>query len=310
MTKRKLKSQKTKVKAKAKTKVKAKAVKVMTKEISQAQPASPPADEPVVVVSEAELQADRERKEKAEAEAKAEAERIAKLGLVEIPVKGTSLTLLGLPDPTATPATMEQRVEMAKRLNEVGPRLPKYVQRYFNPELPGKSVQEIVDHAFEFGEGQQKKKFTTQVDPKQAFEGALKVIAKHDPQSAAAAALAGKKFKPAKVDSSKAEKGKGKSAAPPPPPAKKKGKGISPPQKVPPGGFNKSNKPATSGELIRARIMEHKMTDEQIAAESRKLFEGRNTQVSDVRWNRGQMRKVGIDAPDPVGGEPQKSRGK
>lgn len=293
---------KPKLQRKPKSKPKTRTVKVKIEEVPQVTNAAQPEAEPVVVVTEAELQADRERKEKAEAEAKAEAERIAKLNLIEIPVKGTSLTLLGLRNPKAAPATMEQRVEMAKRLNEVGPRLPKYVQRYYNPELPGKSVQEIVDHASDFGEGQQKKKFTTQVDPKQAYEGALKVIAKHDPKSAAAAALAGKKFKPVK--------GKEPAAKPAPPAKQKKGKGITPPLKVPAGGFNKSNKPATSGELIRARIVEHKLTDEQIAAESRKLYEGRNTQVSDVRWNRGQMRKAGLDAPDPVGGEPQKSRSK
>lgn len=281
---------KPKLQRKLKSKPKTRTVKVKVEEVPQVISAvQPETAEPVVVVTEAELQADRERKEKAEAEAKAEAERIAKLDLIEIPVKGTSLTLLGLRNPKAEP-TMEQRIEMAKRLNEVGPRLPKYVQRLLGSE---------------FGEGQQKKKFTTQVDPNQAYEGALKVIAKHDPQSAAAAALAGKKFKPTKVDKDKMDKGK-----PVAPPAKKKGKGITPPLKVPAGGFNKSNKPATSGELIRARIIEHKMTDEQIAAESRKLYEGRNTQVSDVRWNRGQMRKAGLDAPDPVGGEPQKSRSK
>lgn len=80
------------------------------------------------------------------------------------------------------------------------------------------------------------------------------------------------------------------------------------PMKVPAGGFNKTNCPATSGELIRARIMEHKLTDAQIAAEVRKLFEGRKTSETDVRWNRGQMRLRDIKAPDPVDGPPQKAR--
>ena len=95
------------------------------------------------------------------------------------------------------------------------------------------------------------------------------------------------------------------------PAASPKKKANMTPLKVPAGGFNKSNKPPTSGELIRALIWEHKLEDEQIATLTRKLFEGRNTKSSDVRWNRGQMRLAGIDAPDPVGEEtPQKGKGK
>lgn len=85
------------------------------------------------------------------------------------------------------------------------------------------------------------------------------------------------------------------------PPAKKKA-GMEP-SKVPSGGFTKDSKPATSGELIRSRIFEHKLTDDQIAAEVRKLWPGRSTAVSDVRWNRSQMEKAGIkNVPEPVEG--------
>ncbi len=76
---------------------------------------------------------------------------------------------------------------------------------------------------------------------------------------------------------------------------------------MPSGGFKAENKPATSGELIRARIFEHKMTDDAIAAEVRKLWPGRTTAVSDVRWNRAQMLKAGIKGvPDPVDGSSKK----
>jgi hypothetical protein len=54
-----------------------------------------------------------------------EAGRIARLGLVEVAVAGTALTLLG-PADKAKPLTLAQREEMARRLNEVGPMLPRY----------------------------------------------------------------------------------------------------------------------------------------------------------------------------------------
>lgn len=48
-------------------------------------------------------------------------------GLMDYRVEGTHLRLLGLIDPNATP-TLEQRVAIATRLLEVGPKLPKYVK--------------------------------------------------------------------------------------------------------------------------------------------------------------------------------------
>lgn len=52
-------------------------------------------------------------------------------------------------------------------------------------------------------------------------------------------------------------------------------------------------RPASSGALIRARILEGKLDDETMAAEVRKLWPGRVTSKSDVAWNRGQLRKSG-----------------
>jgi hypothetical protein len=262
-------------------------------------------DPDVVIVTEEELRLDREKKERETEALKAEAARVKKLGLVEYQVKGTNLSLLGMPDPFKAPPTMAQRVAMANRLIAVAPSLPKYLGRHVNAELPGKSVKGIIDHATEFGSN--KNSFVppeAQEKMEKVFKGALKTIAKHDPESASAAFLSGKKMK-----KKKPEPGPAKPKAQVTVKNKNKAKSMQP-VKVPPGGFNKTNKPGTSGELIRSRIVEHKLTDEQIATETRKLFEGRNTQVSDVRWNRGQMRKYGVDAPDPVGDEPQKGRGR
>ncbi len=52
-------------------------------------------------------------------------------GLKEYEIEGTPLRLLGMEDHEATP-TLEQRVAMAKRLNEVGPKLPRYAQIQHN----------------------------------------------------------------------------------------------------------------------------------------------------------------------------------
>ena len=57
---------------------------------------------------------------------------------------------------------------------------------------------------------------------------------------------------------------------------------------------------ATSGELIRAAIKLAKFTDEEIAASVRKRFEGRTTSVSDVNWNRQQLKKKGETPPDRI----------
>lgn len=59
-------------------------------------------------------------------------------------------------------------------------------------------------------------------------------------------------------------------------------------------GVARGERPRTSGELIRARILEAKLDDEAMAAEVRKLWPGRTTSKSDVAWNRGQLRKAGV----------------
>lgn len=48
-------------------------------------------------------------------------------GLMDYLIEGTHLRLLGMIDPKETPS-VEQRVAMARRLNEVGPFLPRYIK--------------------------------------------------------------------------------------------------------------------------------------------------------------------------------------
>ena len=58
--------------------------------------------------------------------------------------------------------------------------------------------------------------------------------------------------------------------------------------------LKKGQKPDTSGELIRARIVEGKLNAEQIAAEVRKRYPGSTAKKSDVYWNRARLKKEGV----------------
>lgn len=50
----------------------------------------------------------------------------------------------------------------------------------------------------------------------------------------------------------------------------------------------------SSGELIRARVVEGKMTLDQIIAEVKKRFKGSTAKKSDVYWNRARLKAEGI----------------
>lgn len=56
----------------------------------------------------------------------------------------------------------------------------------------------------------------------------------------------------------------------------------------------KKEKPKTAGLLIRARLVEGKMSADQISAECRKTFKGSTCKPSDVYWNRGKLKREGI----------------
>lgn len=265
-------------------------------------------------------------------EAAAESARIVKLGLVEVPIHGCVYSVVSLADPKATP-TLEQRAEMAKRLVRIGPLLPKYIMSY-DPITPERTVQSAIERSQLEAAVTPKEKRQLQKDfdaNRKEVEAEEKKRKKEDAKKlkyqeseakkiAARAKLAKKTdYTPDKHHSGKEHNNKGsaKSALARTAagiPAKKEAVAKAPkkaknmtPMKVPSGGFNKDNRPATSGELIRARIFEQKLTDDAIAAEVRKLWPGRTTAVTDVRWNRGQMIAHGVKSvPDPVGGEPAK----
>jgi hypothetical protein len=327
------------------TKKKAPQAAVPKREPSKQKPPAPPpatkkaqaeeVKEQLVLASpdvEVDEEATRKAKEVAEAHNAArvaELKRLDALGLCEVPVRGTPYTLVGMKDPAKEPSTIEQRVEMAKRLNAVGPLLPRYVRSFVpeNPPDPQSVVDKVIGTAKEANLGKEEDVQTEIKDSKGNVVGVVQTASEYLKEKGVKRKVSKRKSidvmpkisksalakAAADIAAEKASSKKGGKSAAPAAAPKGKARGTKTsmqPLKVPPGGFNKTNVPATSGELIRARITEHKLNDEQIASEVRKLFPGRNTQVSDVRWNRGQMRKHGIDAPDPVGESPQPVKGK
>lgn len=56
--------------------------------------------------------------------------------------------------------------------------------------------------------------------------------------------------------------------------------------------------PDTSGALIRARLVEGKMSAAEIVAEVHKRFKDSSAKASDVYWNRGRLKKEGVKVPD------------
>jgi hypothetical protein len=63
-------------------------------------------------------------------------------GLMDYIIAGTHLRLLCMADPSLTPTT-EQRVAMARRLNEVGPFLPRYIKSVSLTPKAGKALDEV-----------------------------------------------------------------------------------------------------------------------------------------------------------------------
>jgi hypothetical protein len=73
--------------------------------------------------------------------------------------------------------------------------------------------------------------------------------------------------------------------------------------------LKKGKAPETSGELIRARLVEGKMTAGAIVAEVHKRFKDSSAKASDVYWNRGRLKKEGVKLGDmPKDAKPAKAK--
>lgn len=59
-------------------------------------------------------------------------------------------------------------------------------------------------------------------------------------------------------------------------------------------GISHGKVPDSSGELIRARLVEGRLSTEDIIKEVHKRFKGSTAKASDVYWQRGRLKKEGI----------------
>jgi len=64
--------------------------------------------------------------------------------------------------------------------------------------------------------------------------------------------------------------------------------------------LKKGELPKTAGLLVRARILEAKLTPEQMVSEVKKHFKGSTMKIGDVYWNRGKLKMDGIKVPAVV----------
>jgi hypothetical protein len=200
---------------------------------------------------------------------KEEVARLRKMGLKEYPVKGTHLMLVGLAEPGKEPATVAQRVEMAKRLNDVGPRLPKYVLHLVNEKRPESSTKAILDVAqtvFTSEELMAKKKAAEDKAAEKAAEGAGP---KRRTKKVAAEPTSKTKQTTEKAAAKQKAKGNGKS------------NGDAAPKKR--GGI---------GDLIRAQLLAKKSTEEVLAA-VKKEFPDAKTSPASIAWYRSELRDQG-----------------
>lgn len=219
-----------------------------------------------------------EQKAREEAEAKRKAAIPKGLVEVEVIVQGSPFVFLEpRPGLDYKDLTVEQRAAIGAHLNAIGSKLPRYVD---------KRALAIVAEEAEKREAHRKAEAAVRIAKMRERLGDT------DPKVKRPSAIARSLTQ---LNAKKADGGAAPSRA------TRQAKKLAQPLTVPVGGFTKANCPPTSGELIRARIMERRLEDEAIAAEVRKLFEGRTTAVSDVRWNRAQMTKAGLNPPPPVG---------
>lgn len=245
-----------------------------------------------------------------------EADRLKKLGLVEVEVRGTHLKLLAQADPNAAPPTLEQRYEMAKRLNEVGPLLPRYVKKVVKADAANevRAVEEIVNAGRRMETDMPKKQGVTGTAPSaaqvaeitKAHAENLKEVAQHDREKAAreaeekkakekkeAAGKAARKAAKQKLEEERAaaRKAAGKKKKPAAKPEPKKAEKKADAKK---GDAKKAEpkKKGGIGNLICDLLKKGKATDD-VLKEVKKQFPKAATSAASIAWYRSKLRQEG-----------------
>ena len=236
------------------------------------------------------------------------------MALVEVPVANTALTLLGPPDgKRLEDLTVEERVAMATRLNEVGPRLPRYQGgRKFLAGLkkdpaglvPATGTEVIDGHTVATQSIETIEKETAMstknTAAKKSSKKPAKVAAKKPATGGHISADLQHKMKvvgdgaikvAAKMLTQKAEKdaAKKKEAA-----AKAKDKKASKPADKKAGGkaADKGPKKPGIGALVR-QLLKAKKTTEEILVAVKKEFPKAKTTPASIAWYRSDMKEAG-----------------
>jgi len=235
-------------------------------------------------------------------------------GLVEIPVEGTSLTLLGLP-PGADPKmlTLEQRIDIARRLNEVGPSLPKYRPKG-KSFLSGMKWDSSTAAKEPLNQGvtmrteeQEQSESAEQADPQAAPKKSKRKSsgekashpADHDPKTEKAMEDARQSFEKARA--AKKKSGVARSADE----VKKAAKAATKAAKTKPAA--KSEKPASNGKgrgsagggkgkgigAFCSDLLLKNKTTEQILAAVKEKYPDAKTSPASIAWYRNKLREEG-----------------
>lgn len=233
-----------------------------------------------------------------------EAARLSAMGLREYSVAGTPYKLVGMAVEGKEPPTLAQRVEMARRLNEVGPKLPHYFKVHLKEDKPAATVEAVLSAAK--GEGKMQAKTAASpaapaaaLDTKEierAHALSVKDAAKREAQKKLDEA------KKAKVDELKRKqtaaarkKVKGSSVAPKRTPAERKEADAkaakAPKAKAAPAAAAPKKKGGIGG--FCERLLVEGKSNEDILKAVKKEYPSAKTSAASLAWYRSRLREEG-----------------
>lgn len=212
-----------------------------------------------------------------------ERQRLAKMGLIEVPIAGSPYSMLMVEEGKI--ATLEQRVEMARRHNEIAPHLPKYVKQQTKTQPENKDMAKAKKD-----KGEEKAAAPeTAPAPQSSDEANLKAAA----ASAAAAqqdklgiAIEEAKARARKRRKAKIAASQPKAAEAPKKPAAKPAKPEKAAEKKP------AKKAGGIGGLV-SDLLVKKKSNEEILAAVKKDFPKARTSAASIAWYRSKLREEG-----------------
>jgi hypothetical protein len=213
-----------------------------------------------------------------------ERQRLAKMGLFEVPVAGSPYSTLKVEDGKI--ATLEQRVEMARRHNEIAPHLPKYVkqQTKIQPEN-----NDMARAKKDKGEKKAEAAPATAAAPQSSDECNLKAAAAS--ATAAEQDKLGIAMEEAKARARKRRKAKIAASQPKTAEAPKKPEKPAAKKPVNPGRPAKKAGGGIGG--LVSDLLVKKKSNEEILAAVKKDFPSARTSAASIAWYRSKLREEG-----------------